>query len=110
MNTVQNQCNGRRHRLRIPHNPVALVRPCDLASRELPPQTAGQRQSLGLGEKRFAASKRSFGAFQVVDVSQQGMPSDDLANGITERKGSKLKPAIDAIGATNASLPIGWKG
>src|SRR5215510_13372181 len=107
MNTVQNQCNGWRHRLRIPHNAVALVRPRDLACRNLPPQTSRERQSLSLCEKCLATPERRFGAFQIVNVCQQCVPPDDLPGGIAERKRSKLKPAVDVIGAANTRLPIG---
>jgi hypothetical protein len=79
-----------------------LVRPLDVSTNDVPGETSGAAQSLGLGKISLAPPQGVRSAFAIFDIGIGSIPFDDITVLVAERRVPIEEPTIFSGGRSNA--------
>src|SRR5271165_4666788 len=83
---------------------VALVRPVDFSTRNVPAEAACAANALPLSQESFAALQVLLCFFALINVRQGSVPFDDVSMRIVQRHSPNQKPEIFSIRAPTPRL------
>src|ERR1700716_1758826 len=89
-----------------PEDPISLLRPDDIAAGDIPAETAGMAELLGVIEIGLALAQGDFGLLLVVDVEGHAVPLKHLSALVTQRYASDRVPSVLTVGPAYALVHL----